>query len=69
MLIISVEDLVEMGYPKQTAQNIYKQVRYNLVAEGYTIYKNKQIRQVPTEAVEKVLGYSLSSKMKGEKYA
>lgn len=66
MLTISVEDLVKMGYPKQTAQNIYKQVRYNLVEEGYTIYKNKQIRQVPTHAVEKVLGFSLSDKMEGE---
>ncbi|WP_270290010.1 DUF3173 family protein [Enterococcus casseliflavus] len=69
MLTISVDDLVKMGYPKQTAQNIYKQVRYNLVAEGYTIYKNKQIRQVPAEAVQKVLGYSLSDKTEGEKHA
>ncbi|HFX3773200.1 MULTISPECIES: DUF3173 family protein [Enterococcus] len=69
MLTISVDDLVKMGYPKQTAQNIYKQVRYNLVADGYNIYKNKQIRQVPTKAVEKVLGYSLSGDTEGEKNA
>lgn len=67
MLTISVDDLVKMGYPKQTSQNIYKQVRYNLVAEGYNIYKNKQIRQLPTNAVEKVLGYPLSGDTEGGK--
>lgn len=69
MLTISVEELIQMGYHRQTAQNIYKKARYNLVAQGYTIYENKQIRLVPAKAVEQVLGYSLSVKTEGEKYA
>jgi len=66
MVTISVDDLVKMGYPRHTAQNIYKQVRYKLISEGYTIYENKQIRLIPVEAVEKLLGYSLSKKKEGD---
>lgn len=69
MLTISVDDLVAMGYPRQTAQNIYKQVRYNLLAEGYNIYGNKKISRLPVGAVEKVLGVNLSELSEDERNA
>lgn len=56
---ISYKDLVALGYPKATAQQIIRQTKLNMVKQGYTLYSNRRLGTVPITAVEKVLGFKL----------
>lgn len=51
--------LVELGFPKATAQQIIRQTKNYLVKQGYTLYSNRRLGTVPVSAVEKVLGFKL----------
>ncbi|MBK0348070.1 DUF3173 domain-containing protein [Aerococcaceae bacterium zg-ZJ1578] len=57
--MIKYKDLVALGYPKATAQQIIRQVKLNMVQQGYTLYDNKRLGRVPSTDVEKVLGCKL----------
>lgn len=56
---ISYKDLVVLGYPKATAQQIIRQTKLNMVQQGYTLYSNRRLGTVPIAAVEEVLGFKL----------
>ena len=49
--------LVELGFPKATAQQIIRQTKNNLVKQGYTLYRNRRLGTVPVDAVEEILGF------------
>ena len=51
--------LVELGFPKATAQQIIRQTKNNLVQQGYTLYSNRRLGTVPDGAVEEILGFKL----------
>ncbi|HFU4376781.1 TPA: DUF3173 domain-containing protein [Streptococcus suis] len=51
--------LVELGFPKATAQQIIRQTKNNLVQKGYTLYSNRRLGTVPVSAVEEILGFKL----------
>ncbi|HFI0812899.1 TPA: DUF3173 domain-containing protein [Streptococcus suis] len=51
--------LVELGFPKATAQQIIRQTKNNLVQQGYTLYSNRRLGTVPVGAVEEILGFKL----------
>lgn len=56
---ISYKDLVVLGYPKATAQQIIRQTKLNMVQQGYTLYSNRRLSSVPITAVEEILGFKL----------
>lgn len=56
---ISYIDLVDLGFPKATAQQIIRQTKLNLVKQGYTLYSNRRLGTVPVSAVEEILGFKL----------
>lgn len=56
---ITYNDLVNLGYPKATAQQIIRQTKLNMVKQGYTLYSNRRLGTVPISAVEKVLDFKL----------
>ncbi|HFI0790218.1 TPA: DUF3173 domain-containing protein [Streptococcus suis] len=51
--------LVELGFPKATAQQIIRQTKNNLVQQGYALYSNRRLGTVPVSAVEEILGFKL----------
>ena len=51
--------LVELGFPKATAQQIIRQTKLNMVQQGYTLYRNRRLGTVPVDAVEEILGFKL----------
>lgn len=61
MKIINKQDLINLGFPKHTAQNIIRQAKFNMIQQGYAIYNNKRLGQVPIQSVEAILGFSLSN--------
>lgn len=52
-------DLIEMGYPKNTAKNIIKLARYDMIDAGHNFYENKKVTEIPIKAVESILGYEI----------
>lgn len=60
MQVITTNDLIKLGYPKSTAQNIIRQAKKNMIEKGYTLYLNKRLPYVPVYAVEEILGITLS---------
>lgn len=59
LLTITYNDLVTLGYAKATAQQIIRQTKLKMVQQGYTIYNNRRLGNVPIEAVEDILGFKL----------
>lgn len=60
METITAKDLINLGYPKNTAQNIIRQAKHNMVQQGYALYNNKRLGRVPKHVVEAILGVKLS---------
>lgn len=56
---VNYKFLVELGFPKATSQQIIRQTKLKMVQQGYTIYNNRRLGNVPTSAVEEVLGFKL----------
>lgn len=57
--IISKNELMAMGYPKHTAENIIRQAKIIMVQKGYPFYNNKRLGRVPKNVVESILGCEL----------
>ncbi|HFI0103867.1 TPA: DUF3173 domain-containing protein [Streptococcus suis] len=56
---ITYIDLIALGYPKSTAQQIIRQTKLNMVKQGYALYGNRRLGAVPITAVEEILGFKL----------
>ena len=44
---VNKDDLIALGYPKATSQNIIREAKVQLVNEGLTIYLNRRLGVVP----------------------
>lgn len=55
---ISVEGLVDIGFPRQTAKNLIIQAKDLLVNAGKIQYNNRKLQQVPREIIEELVGTS-----------
>lgn len=62
MTMICKDDLVNIGFPKSTAQGIIRQAKVKLVQQGKTLYLNKRLGVVPQESVEEIIGIKLGTK-------
>ncbi|MBB1099164.1 DUF3173 domain-containing protein [Limosilactobacillus sp. WF-MT5-A] len=59
-MMVDYKDLMKIGFKKHQARGIIHQAKINLVQEGLGLYNGKRIGVVPTKAVEKIIGFSLS---------
>lgn len=55
---ISVEELVGIGFPHQTAKTLIRQAKDILSDAGKSQYSNRKLQQVPREIIEELLGTS-----------
>lgn len=55
--LVTAQDLQDLGFPKKTSTDIIKEAKKNLVEDGYKIYDNIMIKQVPAYAVERLVGF------------
>lgn len=63
MNTVCKDDLIALGFPKNTAQSIIRQAKVMLVAEGKPLYLNKRIGVVPKQKIEEIIGFEI-----GESY-
>lgn len=56
-IMITAEDIEELGFSKRVSAEVLKEAKIDLVNQGYPIYDNKMIKQVPAYAVESILGF------------
>ena len=56
MNTITKKDLIDLGYPDGTAQNIIRQAKQKMVKQRYPFYLNKRLGRLPIEAVESIIG-------------
>ncbi|MBD9844922.1 DUF3173 domain-containing protein [Enterococcus faecalis] len=61
MLIVTKEELMNLGYGKYQAEDIIRKAKATMVSRGYSYYLNKRLGRVPVSAVESVLGIELGS--------
>ena len=61
MLIVTKEELMNLGYSKYQAEDIIRKAKATMVSKGYSYYLNKRLGRVPVSAVESVLGIELGS--------
>ncbi|EGO5800788.1 DUF3173 domain-containing protein [Enterococcus faecalis] len=61
MLIVTKEELINLGYGKYQAEDIIRKAKATMVSRGYSYYLNKRLGRVPVSAVESVLGIELGS--------
>ena len=61
MLIVTKEELMNLGYGKYQAEDIIRKAKATMVSKGYSYYLNKRLGRVPVSAVESVLGIELGS--------
>jgi len=55
--LVTAEDLQDLGFPKKTSTDIIKEAKKGLIEDGYTIYDNIMIKQVPAWAVQRIVGF------------
>ncbi|MGM0288761.1 DUF3173 domain-containing protein [Enterococcus sp. AZ029] len=61
MLIVTKEELMNLGYGKYQAEDIIRKAKATMVSKGYSYYLNKRLGRVPVSAVESVLGIELGA--------
>ena len=61
MLIVTKEELMNLGYGKYQAEDIIRKAKATMVSKGYSYYLNKRLGKVPVSTVESVLGIELGS--------
>lgn len=55
--LVTAEDLQSLGFPKKTSTDIIKEAKKDLVQEGYKVYDNIMVKQVPAYSVERLVGF------------
>ncbi|MEG2326404.1 MAG: DUF3173 domain-containing protein [Enterococcus sp.] len=56
---LTKKDLITLGYPNYTSENIIRQAKLIMVKKGYPFYNNKRLGRVPADVVESILGITL----------
>ena len=60
LITVTKKDLVSLGYAPSFASDIIRQAKKIMVEKGHDYYQSKKLDRVPTEAVETLLGITLS---------
>lgn len=62
MVTLTKKDLVALGYGNSFASDIIKQAKLLMIEKGHTYYQPRKLDRVPVEAVEELLGITLTNK-------
>ena len=62
MITVTKKDLIELGYGTSFAADIIRESKKLMIAKGHTYYRSRKLDRVPKEAVEELLGITLSEK-------
>lgn len=60
MITITKKDLIALGYGNSFATDIIRQAKRLMVSRGFDYYESRKLDRVPVNAVEQILGISLS---------
>ena len=60
MITVTKRDLIELGYGPSFAADIIKKAKELMVEKGHTYYQSRKLDRVPKEAVEELLGITLT---------
>ncbi|MBT2217764.1 DUF3173 family protein [Virgibacillus dakarensis] len=60
MVTITRKDLIDLGYGPSFSRDIIREAKCLMVQKGYGFYNTKKLGRVPVEAVEEILGITLS---------
>ncbi len=62
MITVTKKDLIDLGYGTSFATDIIRKTKQLMIAKGHTYYQSRKLDRVPKEAVEELLGITLSDK-------
>ena len=62
MATVTKKDLIALGYGTSFAADIIREAKKLMIAKGHTYYQSRKLDRVPKEAVEELLGISLTEK-------
>ena len=60
IITITRKDLMDLGYGPSFSRDIIRETKCLMVQKGYGFYNTKKLGRVPVEAVEEILGITLS---------
>ena len=62
MITVTKKDLIALGYGTSFAADIIRESKKLMIDKGHTYYQSRKLDRVPKEAVEELLGITLSEK-------
>ena len=60
MITLTKKDLIALGYETSFTANIIREAKKLMVSKGHTYYQSRKLNRVLKEAVEELLGITLS---------
>ncbi len=65
MQMITKKELKQLGFTDYQSAEIIRKSKRLMINKGFTYYDNRRLGQVPTEAVEEILGTKLQEVYNG----
>ena len=60
MITVTKKDLIALGYGTSFSADIIRKAKQLMIEKGHTYYQSRKLDRVPKEAVEELLGITLS---------
>ena len=60
MITVTKKDLIALGYGNSFSADIIRKAKKLVIEKGHTYYQSRKLDWVPKEAVEELLGITLS---------
>ena len=60
MITVTKKDLIALGYGNSFSADIIREAKKLMIEKGHTYYQSRKLDRVPKEAVEELLGITLS---------
>ena len=60
MITVTKKDLIALGYGTSFSADIIRKAKKLMIEKGRTYYQSRKLDRVPKEAVEELLGITLS---------
>ena len=62
MVTVTKSDLIALEYGTSFAANIIRKAKKLMISKGHTYYQSRKLDRVPKEAVEEILGITISDR-------
>ena len=60
MITVTKKDLIALGYGTSFSADIIRKAKKLMIEKGHTYYQSRKLDRVPKQAVEELLGITLS---------